>query len=236
MREATPMKIVEEAENDERKTLYEFWERLPPITVLALSSKVMSSHPARPAILRILREGVVDRFDEEPVERVRHALKAEEIRARLKERRVKVSKTSLYFHLGVLEEYGLIKVVTKVLEGRHMVAYYGRTSRGIIHRDPEESLEKYRRYFEEAGRLAKAKQPRLNPMVVEGLAEEYLQIKQRHDAALADWMADNEELINENEVDFYSVFEFIKSLDSTSPEYVEFMDKVSKTLGIKLGG
>ena len=230
------MKTVKEDEQGERETLYEFWERLPPVTVLALPSKVMSSHPARPAILRILREGVVDRFEEEPVERVRRALKAEEIRARLKERGVKVSKTSLYFHLGVLEEHGLIKIVSKVLEGRHMVAYYGRTARGFIHRDPEESLEKYRRYFEEAGRLAKAYRPGLDLGVVEELAEEYMGILQRRDAALADWMADNEELIIENDVDFYSIFEFIKSLDSTSPEYVEFMGRVSKTLGIELGG
>ena len=231
------MNTVKEKERcDERETLYEFWERLPPVTVLALPSNVMSSHPARPAILRVLREGVLDRFEEEPEERARHALKAEEIRARLKEEGVKVSKTSLYFHLGVLEEHGLIKVVNKVLEGRHVVAYYGRTARGFIHRDPEESLEKYRRYFKEAGRLAKADRPGLDLGVVEELAEEYLRIKQRRDAALADWMADNEELINENDVDFYSIFEFIKCLDSTSPEYVEFMGRVSKTLGIELGG
>jgi len=231
------MKTVKEDENgDEREVLYDFWERLPPVTLLALPSKVMSSHPARPATLRILREGVIDRFEEEPVERVRRALKAEEIRARLKDRGVKVSKTSLYFHLGVLEEHNLIKVVAKVLEGRHMVAYYGRTARGFIHRDPEESLEKYRRYFKEAGRLAKADRPGLDLSVVDALAEEYLGIMQRRDAALGDWMADNEELINENDVDFYSIFEFIKSLDSTSPEYVEFMEKVSKTLGIKLWG
>jgi DNA-binding transcriptional ArsR family regulator len=237
MREATPMKTVKEDEHcDERKTLYEFWERLPPVTVLALPSNVMSSHPARPAILRILREGIVDRFEEEPAERVRRALKAEEIRTRLKERGVNVSKTSLYFHLGVLEEHGLIKVVSKLLEGRHMVAYYGRTARGFIHRDPEENLEKYRRCFKEAGRLAKADRSGLDLGIVEELAEEYMGIMQRRDAALADWMADNEELIIENDVDFYSVFEFIKSLDSTSPEYVKFMGKVSKTLGIELGG
>jgi DNA-binding transcriptional ArsR family regulator len=236
MREATPMNAVKEDEHGERETLYGFWERLPPVTVLALPSKVMSSHPARPAILRVLREGVVDRFEEEPVGRERHALKAEEIRARLKERGVKVSKTSLYFHLGVLEEHGLIKVVSKVLEGRHNVAYYGRTARGFIHRDPEENLEKYRRCFKEAGRLAKAGRPGLDLGVVEELAEEYMGILQRRDAALADWMAENEELIIENDADFYSIFEFVKCLDSTSPEYVGFMRKVSKTLGIELGG
>ena len=236
MSETAPMNTFEEDEHGEREILYEFWDRLPPVTVLALPSNVISSHSARPAILRILREGVVDRFEEEPVERARHALKAEEIRARLKERGVKVSKTSLYFHLGVLEDHGLIKVVTKMLEGRHMVAYYGRTARGFIHRDPEENLEKYRSYFEEAGRLAKASRPGLDLGVVEELAEEYMGILQRRDAALADWMADKEELINENDVDFYSIFEFIKSLDSTSPEYVKFMGRVSKTLGIELGG
>jgi DNA-binding transcriptional ArsR family regulator len=219
---------------DPRKILYEFWDELPPITLLSLSSKVLSSHPARPAIIRVLREGVVDHYDEEPMERVRRALKADEIRTLLNERGIKVSKTSLYFHLGVLEEQRLIKVVAKILEGRHRVAYYGRTARGFIHRDPEESLEKYRRYFEEAGRLAKAKRPGLDLSVVEGLAEEYLRIKQRRDTALADWMIANEEIMNENEVDFYSVFEFIKSLDSVSPEYVEFIRRVSETMGIEL--
>ncbi len=223
-----------EKHGDERKTLYEFWEKLPPVTLLALSSKVMSSHPARPAILRILREGVVDRFDEEPEERVRHALKADEIRARLKEEGIKMSKTNLYFHLGVLEENDLVKVVAKVLEGRHRVAYYGRTARGIIHRDPEESLQDYRRRFMEAGRLAKAKRPDLDLRVVEELAEEFLRIKQRRDAALTDWMARNEALMSEHGIDFYVVFEFMKSLEAINPEYVQFMRMVAEKLGIEM--
>jgi DNA-binding transcriptional ArsR family regulator len=235
MKGAVSMKTAKKDEHgDERKKLYEFWERLPPVTLLALSSKVMSSHPARPAILRILREGVVDRFDEEPVERVRHALKADEIRARLKERGIKMSKTNLYFHLGVLEENDLIKVVAKVLEGRHRVAYYGRTARGIIHRDPEESLQDYRRRFMEAGRLAKAKRPDLDLNVVEGLAEEYLRIKQRRDEALTDWMARNEALMSEHGIDFYVVFEFMKNLDAINPEYVQFLRMVAEKLGIEM--
>jgi len=229
------MKRGNEDENvDERKTLYEFWERLPPVTLLALSSKVMSSHPVRPAILRILREGTVDCFDEEPVERVRRALKADEIRARLKEGGIKMSKTNLYFHLGVLEENALIKVVAKVLEGRHRVAYYGRTARGIIHRDPEESLQDYRRRFMEAGRLAKAKRPELDLGVVEGLAEEFLRIKQRRDAALTEWMARNESLMSEHGIDFFVLFEFMKNLDAVSPEYVQFMRKTAEKLGIDM--
>ncbi len=230
-----PMKDVKDAEHfDERKTLYEFWERLPPVTLLALSSKVLSSHPARPAILKILREGVVDRFDEEPVERVRHALKADEIRARLKEEGIKMSKTNLYFHLGVLEENDLVKVVAKVLEGRHKVAYYGRTARGIIHRDPEESLQDYRRRFMETGRLAKAKRPDLDLSVVEELAEEFLRIKQRRDAALTDWMARNEALMSEHGIDFYVVFEFMKSLEAINPEYVQFLRMVAEKLGLEM--
>jgi DNA-binding transcriptional ArsR family regulator len=219
---------------DSRETLYEFWDELPPIILLAISSKVMSSHPARSPILRILRRGVVDLFDEEPKERVRRALKADEIRALLKDEGIKMSKTNLYFHLGVLEEHGLIKIVAKLLEGRHKVAYYGRTARGIIHRDPEESLEKYRQNFAEAGKLAKAKLPELDIGVVEGMAEEYLRIKQRRDAALADWMARNEELINRQGVDFYALFEFIKDLDAVSPEYVQFLRMVAERLGVEV--
>jgi DNA-binding transcriptional ArsR family regulator len=233
-RSMSAMTEKKDVHGDERKTLYEFWEKLPPVTLLALSSKVLSSHPARPAILGILREGVVERFDEEPGEQVRHALKAEEIRARLKEEGIKMSKTSLYFHLGVLEENDLVKVVAKLLEGRHRVAYYGRTARGIIHRDPEKSLQDYRWRFMEAGRLAKAKRPDLDLGVVEGLAEEYLRIKQRRDAALTDWMAGNEALMSEHGIDFYAVFEFMKNLDAINPEYVQFLRTVAKRLGIDI--
>ena len=127
--------VKEKNQIDQKKILSEFWKTLPPVLVLALPSNVISSHPARPEILRLLREGIVDQLDDGTEERVRHALKAEEIRAHLKKQDIKVSKTSLYFHLGVLEDHGLIMVVAKILEGRHKVAYYGRTARGLIFTD-----------------------------------------------------------------------------------------------------
>ena len=199
------------------------------MTLFELPAKVMYSHRARGAILRKLREGVEDGG------RVRRALKVDEVRRGLHERYgIEMSKTNLYFHLGVLEEYGVIKVVKKIVEGRHKVAYYGRTSKAIITRDPEESLERYSAQFVEAGKFAKLINPDFDVDGLGGLAEEYLGIKQRRDRVLSEWVNENEELLRLHDVDLGRVFELLKTLDSVNPLYVDFMNKVSEILKIDI--
>jgi len=214
---------------NERETLFSYWNDLPNVILFELPSKIMYSHKARGAILKLLREGTKEG------DRIRHALKVEEIRQQLQERySIKMSQTNLYFHLGVLEEYGVIKVVKKITEGRHNVAYYGRTSKAILTRDPEESLEKYSAKFIEAGRWTKAKYPDFDAGQIMGLAEEYLQIKQRRDRELSKWVNENEELLRLHDIDLGQVFEFLKTLDSVNPEYVDFLNKIGKTLKIEI--
>jgi DNA-binding transcriptional ArsR family regulator len=218
-------------EKGERRVLYDFWDNLPPVIVLNAPSKFMTSHPARPAVLRILREGVEEAGSEKP----RHALSPKEIRKLLHERDgIEMSQTNLYFHLKKLVETGFITVVARLLEGRHRVAYYGRSARSILNRDPEESLERYRRRFQELGRLTKAKRPEFDMESLEGLAEEFLRIKQGRDREQGEWMGRNEELMTEQRIDAYTVYEFIKVLDILDPEYVAFIRKTRELLGVDL--
>jgi len=144
-----------------------------------------------------------------------------------------MSQTNLYFHLGVLEEYGVVKVVAKIIEGRHNVAYYGRTSKVILTRDLEESLERYSARFVEAGRLTKVKHPGFEDQM-RMLAEEYLKIKQGRDKELYRWVNEHEELMRLNDIDFGQVFEFLKTLDSVNPVYVDFLNKIGKILKIEI--
>ena len=220
------------SEADQRQILYDFWDSLPGTKVLNIPSKVFTSHPVRPAILRVLREGI---FEDDgatpPSKKPRRALNTKEIRRLLQEREdIEMSQTNLYFHLNVMERAGLIQVVSKILEGRHRVAYYGRVARTIIHRDPEDSLETYKRRFEEIGQLMGAKQPGFDSEQFRPMPEELLEIKKRRDRALGEWMARNEALMNAEGIDGLFVFDFLKVIDAVNPEYVRFFRKLADLL------
>ena len=216
----------------ERQILYDFWDSLPGVKVLNVPSKVFTSHPVRSAILRVLREGLLE--DDEatpPSKKARHALNTKEIRRLLRETEdIEMSQTNLYFHINLMERAGLIQVVSRILEGRHKVAYYGRVARTIIQRDPEDSLETYKRRFEEIGRLIGVKRPGFDTAQIDPLPIELLEIKKRRDRALGEWMARNEALMNAEGIDSLSIFEFLKVIDSVDPEYVRFFRKVADLL------
>ncbi len=214
---------------DERQILYDFWESLPAVAVREIPSKVFTSHPVRPAILKVMREGILDQdATDRNVQKRRYALKPKEIRKLLGEREdIEMSQTNLYFHLNILEKEGLIQVVSRILEGRHKVAYYGRVARTIIHRDPEESLETYKRRFEEMRRLMKVKRPDFEIEQLDILSEELLEMKLRRDQALGEWMARNEALMNAEGIDSLIIFKFLKVIDSTHPDYVRFFRKIA---------
>lgn len=218
----------------ERQILYDFWDSLPGVKVLNVPSKVFTSHPVRSAILRVLREGLLE--DDEatpPSKKARHALNTKEIRRLLRETEdIEMSQTNLYFHINVMERAGLIQVVSRILEGRHKVAYYGRVARTIIQRDPEDSLETYKRRFEEIGRLIGVKRPGFDTAQLDPLPIELLEIKKRRDRALGEWMARNEALMNAEGIDSLSIFEFLKVIDSVDPEYVRFFRKVADLLDL----
>ena len=219
-------------EKDERRVLFEYWSDMPLIQIHDLPSEIMESHQVRPAIMKILRAGIPD---EKESGRLRHALNTKEIRRTLLDRDgIKMSQHNLYFHLNKLEEIGYIKVVARLLEGRHNVAYYGRTARTILRRDTEESLEKYERWFQEMGRLAKSKRPEFDMDRLEGLAEEYLGIMRRRDRAQGEWMASNEESIYEGGIDGYSIFGLLQVLDVMDPEYIEFIKKIRELFEVDL--
>ncbi len=220
------------SEDDQRQELYDFWDSLPGTKVLNVPSKVFTSHPVRPAILRVLREGVLE-YDEAapPSKKARHALNTKEIRRLLREKEdIEMSQTNLYFHLNVMKRAGLLQVVSRILEGRHKVAYYGRVARTIIQRDPEDSLETYKVRFEEIGRLIGVKRPGFDAAQLDPMPGELLEIKRRRDRALGEWMAGNEALMNAEGIDSLSIFEFLKVIDSVNPEYVRFFRKVADLL------
>ncbi|MHA1935858.1 MAG: winged helix-turn-helix domain-containing protein [Candidatus Thorarchaeota archaeon] len=217
-----------------REVLYSYWDNIPRIVFIDANKDVLGSHPARKSIIRILREGVKEKtvtpYDDY---RIRRAMNADEIREKLiKTEMIKVSKTGLYFHLKVLKEAGLIMVVSKILEGRHRVAYYGRVARYLFISDPEMRLQKYERIFGAVTKLAKARTPGVRVAKFRSIPKKYQKIKIERERMLGEWLVDNENLIIKLGLDLNELFEAVKVIDSSNPVYLDLFNDLFKLLQI----
>lgn len=216
-------------ENNPRTILYEFWDTLPRTKFVEISKDVLRSHPSRSVILRILRQGRTD----ENSPSIRHALNADEIRSSLtKEFNIKMSKTGLYFHLGTLEELGLIFIVTRLLEGRHKVAYYSRTAQHLFIRDTDTRLQTYERQLEALEKFARVASLKKSLHNLSDVPIALQKIKMDREQALGEWLAEREEIISKEGLNISDVFDALKLIDSIHPRYVELMDGFRKSIGI----
>lgn len=216
-------------EKTPRPILYEFWNELPKTKFMEISKDVLRSHPSRSAILKILRQGLTD----DNVQSVRHAMSADEIRSSLTtEFKIKMSKTGLYFHLSTLEELGLIFIVTRILEGRHKVAYYSRSAQHLFIRDPDSRLEAYERQLDALEKLAQVVPLQKSLQNLSSTPKEYQKIKMDREQALGEWLVTHEDIINEKELNISDLFDALKLIDAVHPRYIELMEVFRKSLGI----
>ena len=147
--------------------LYDSWHSLPKTAFIDIPKDILSSHPCRRTILKILQDGIEerDRITKDEI-RLRHALNAQEIRRLLSKRhKLRISKTGMYFHLKNLENAGLIFKVTKILEGRHKITYYSRSAQHLFIRDFETRFQTYEKRFGQIEKLAQALFPRSNRLL-----------------------------------------------------------------------
>ena len=114
---------------DKNQTLIDHWDKIPAFAYIDVPKDKYYSHPVRSEIVRLFREGLEEKSPEGK-SLVRHALSVTEIKELLEKRKdIVMSITNLYFHLDVLEEIGLINVVTTLQKGPHgrnKVKYFGR--------------------------------------------------------------------------------------------------------------
>jgi len=114
-----------------RKTLYTYWHELDYFSKKASTyiGHVRQSE-VKWFIIKFIRDGIEDEFGKENNLSRRHAFSAKEmyeayINSSAGE---KCSLSNFHFHIKDLVEHGLLREVTKILEGRHYVTFYGRTS------------------------------------------------------------------------------------------------------------
>ncbi|MFX0113843.1 MAG: hypothetical protein ACFFB3_04800 [Candidatus Hodarchaeota archaeon] len=237
--------VAKEKKGEAFQVLYSFWESLPEAAFIEISEKISHSHPVRPAIMKILREGIIEYFDRKKTEGIRrYALNSKEIMDILntedKEVREKyrlndmqlmevipISRTNLYFHLDKLEEFGFIKEVAKILEGRHKITYYGRTSRLFFLEDPNKKLNYYKDLLNEFSAFSKILGQRIDQEHVSQAVQEYAETRRRYKQVIAKWIGKNSKQIYENNLDVNKIMKAILLISSTNPSIAVPLKKLN---------
>lgn len=221
--------------------LFSFIKGIAEVKVLELP-KGFNEPPIRPAIMKVLREGIVDEITKQK----RFALNAREIKQELDKDKVLINKlrqrkqqtqqkedlpseisyTNLYFHLNRLLEVGAIQTVVIAIERSHRIAYYGRTAHVILIRFPETELVKLKEMFAEFSKLVKVLTPDINKEEIERIPEQYYNLQMERVKRIAHWVADHADIIREQNLDTTTIFSALKTIDIINPEYQKVLGKL----------
>ncbi|MHA2295506.1 MAG: winged helix-turn-helix domain-containing protein [Candidatus Hodarchaeales archaeon] len=219
--------------DDRRKILYNFWESLPALKIITSSKEEIFGHKLRLVIIRLLREGVLEINEDIKQKQRRRALSAREIQKTLLEEESEfkdLSLQSLYFHLQKLEEAGLIQTITILREGRHNIAFYGRTARIFLFGDFAKEQKEYSRAFHEITRFAKSKNPDVKDEEIDIFLNRFLEYEKKRKQRISDWLIQHESIIAENNIDLSYLYKFIELVDSINPEYIKIFKELLEIL------
>ncbi|UCG00782.1 MAG: hypothetical protein JSW11_14325 [Candidatus Heimdallarchaeota archaeon] len=219
--------------------LYSFIQDIDKVKILELQ-RGFNKPPIRPAIMKVLREGIED----ESTKQKRYALNAREIKQELdkneglikslgkkKQKALsEISYTNLYFHLNKLLEVGAIHTVVIAIERSHRIAYYGRTAQVILIRELETILPKYEEIFDEFSKFVKILKPNFNVEEIKIIPEQYYKLKNERELIIAHWVADHAHIIREANIDFTNIFSALKIIDTINPQYETLLKKLADFL------
>lgn len=192
--------------------LYSYWEKLLLVLNIDIPSEEVLTHEVRNLILYFIRKGEEEKLPD-GTKKVRHSFSDKKLLDLANEKLEEEMKLqSIYFHLQKMQEFSLIDVITTLHEGRHNIAYFGRTARGFLFESTKDK-NKYNQYFAEGGKFAHA----LNPEIPESKFTEYLEefnsINKEIEEEILEWLKQREQFINENNIDSATMFSFFRRIN-----------------------
>lgn len=219
-------------ELEKREMLYSYWTNLPLVVSIDIPSEEVLTHEVRNLIIYFIRKGKEETWIN-GTKRFRHAFSAKELLdISNKKMEEKMKLQSMYFHLQKLQEYGLIDVVTTLHEGRHNIAYFGRTSRGFVF-ESKKDITKYDDYFAVAGRFAKALNPKISEEQFKDFLGEFKSLNVESDQQLIQWLQDRADFINENNIDSATMYSFLRRINYHNKKMTALMEKVAELIGFE---
>jgi hypothetical protein len=217
---------------DDRQKLFDYWKNIPSYEFITVPEDKYYSHLVRRNIVRLLRKGIEDESPDRKFS-VRHALNVSEINQELKKlNEPALSKTTLYFHLDISIELGLIFKVATLHEGpygRNKTKYFGRVARNLFVSSEEHIFEKYNSQYEEFQKIAKILDFKL-PDNYSKLPKEITETHEHFHRVLGEWLIKHEELIEEKQLNMGLLYDFLKSVNYIHPAYINLLTDLFNVL------
>ena len=242
------MKSEKSTMDEVRKTLYTYWHELDYFTKKASTNvgQVRQSE-VKWFIIKFIRDGIEDEFGKENNLSRRHAFSAKELHeAYLKTSPgERCSLSNFHFHIKSLVEHGYLKEVARILEGRHYVTYYGRTSIAFIDQFDSPLQSKVGQdFFEPLKRVIQDMNPELEFSHISQLVDNNLESIQDFYSRLISWIEAKYPHLYKSKIDLdmlMSIFGhyalFHKDLNKSSKEIASLidLDKIMKYERYELG-
>ena len=226
--------VIDPEISKKRELLFEFWKNIPVTCDMKASYHKIAFQEVRSTILDLLREGILDDspFDKTKNTR-RHALSAKECQKYVSdrlERRVKLS--NIYFHLGRLEELGLIKEIVTIKGKRQDIAYYGRTAQlfhfGGTKADNRSEYEE--KIIKSMTSVIKSLNPAIKEKKITELFDAIWAYREEQRKARNAWITANSDLFNSLEFDILDIDKFMELLEMSTEEGYRLAKEFSRLL------
>lgn len=229
--------VSKQKEDPEWLLVYEFWKDVP--TIIEVDSESFSNialQDFRSAILDILRKGIADNYTKQNNLPNRHALSAPEMLPYLKERLEQdIRLSNVYFHLEKLEKANLVRKVTKRLEGKHYVTYYGRTCKLIIGGMSKGDKIKDPESLSDAFRIAEALNADVNRQKLDDLVDKIIERKNKLYQMEKKWLEENHPMFVELDIGVLELFEFMgRFLRARDPIFQDLLSQFYQELGLEI--
>ncbi|MFX1507485.1 MAG: hypothetical protein ACFFDC_15485 [Promethearchaeota archaeon] len=216
----------------DRQKLFDYWENIPQFVFVNVPKDKYFSQSVRREIVKLLRIGIEDESPDGN-SKVRHALNVTEIDTALRKVIDKeISKTTLYFHLDVLVELGLIENVVTLLEGPHgrnKTKYYGRVARNLFVSSRQYIYEHYKTQFDEFQKFTKLIGLDL-PSNYFSIPKQFSDTNEHFFRLFGEWLLKYEELIDKNQIDMNLLYEFLQTVNCSHSKYINLLNDLSQVL------
>jgi hypothetical protein len=219
-----------------RKSLYTYWHDLPDFKPIdpKIHSQVEDSE-IRSFIIKYLRDGIEDDFGRKHNLLRRHAFTAKELHAAYanKIKSQKYSQSNFHFHIKSLVDDGYLREITKLLEGRHYMSYYGRTAKSFFGQyDNIVAAPNIQDMFSPIKELIISMNPEINPETINKLVDESILSMQDFYYRFFSWIKEKYPHLYKSKVDIRDFLNIVSHYSFFHNEFRKISEKIGSLLDL----
>ena len=221
---------------EKKKSLYTYWHKLPYFKTMDSSNLTqVEESEVRNFIIKYIRDGIEDKFGRTHNLSRRHAFTAKELHTAYTktQKDQKYSQSNFHFHIKSLVEDGYLKEITKLLEGRHYITYYGRTAISFIGQyDNILTATTIQDMWGPFRELMKVMNPEIDSDTINQLVDENLLTMQDFYYRIFSWVEDKYPQLYESKVDIKFFINIVGHFSFFHKEFGKISEKIGSLLDL----